>query len=110
MNDDVIAPGGTFLGIHGGFAVVLVRKGDKYGRGNCLTHGEDVPLVEFYDVAAAGKRGFTKAGQFVSRYYATTLRDTRGQGLCLDAGVPQWRIAAAPLADAIASVEMALNF
>lgn len=104
MSNDVTVPGGTFLGIYGGFAVVLVRKGDKYGRNNCLTHDKDEPMVEFYDADYAGKPGLWSLGQFVSRYYLKTLTAHPIAGLCLDGGVPKWSIAAAPLADALKAV------
>jgi hypothetical protein len=32
------------------FLVRLVEKGDPHGRNFCLTHNEDRPMVEFYDV------------------------------------------------------------
>jgi hypothetical protein len=71
------------------WAVRVVRKGKKYGLDNCLTHGEDVPLVEFYDC----RYEHTPLGQFVSRYYLTTLLQRYPlQGLCLDGGIPAWNI------------------
>jgi hypothetical protein len=75
----------------GNYNVRIVRKGDRYGRNDCLTHdgNGDHALVEFYldshhDIH--GPRGF-----FVSRYYIGTLlnrpgfygRDHIGAGLCL---------------------------
>jgi hypothetical protein len=73
------------------FLVRLVRKGGKYGREDRLTHDESDPLVEFFDIRPA-KDG-SERRQFVSRYYASTLRrdDTSG-GLCLDTGSPSWAI------------------
>lgn len=109
MSNDVTVPGGTFLGIYGGFAVVLVREGDKYGRDNCLTHDGE-PMVEFYDVRSAGKRGFTKLGQFVSRYYLKTLTERPVGGINLDGGVPEWTIAADPVAAALSAAKLALTF
>lgn len=58
-----------------GFTVRLVEQGDAYGRDNCLTHGEPDPLVEFW-----------KGDYFVSRYYASTLLEFGGEGICLDGG------------------------
>jgi hypothetical protein len=101
-------PGGTFLGSFGGFSVVLVRKGDKYGRDNCVTHTEDEPLVEFYDASVTGK-GFSTVGQFVARYYRRTLGQPTGQGLCLDGGVPEWQIAGVDLDAALTAVGVALG-
>ena len=52
--------------------------GDKYGREDCLTYDADEPVVEFYDAdhphtidAPSG----TVLGQFVSRYYISTICD-----------------------------------
>ncbi len=71
------------------FTVRLVRKGDSYGLNNCLTHNEDTILVEVYDAEYA----FTEFGQFVSRYYITTLLEGgRGHGINLYGGEPKWSI------------------
>ena len=74
--------------------VRIVRKGDRYGLNDCLTHGETRPLVEFYDGRFTDK--FGERGQFISRYYASTLLDDcvrLGQrGLILDGGVAEWKI------------------
>jgi|TARA_R110000744_G_scaffold342135_1_gene447286 hypothetical protein len=51
--------------------VKIVFKEDAYGLDNCLTHNEDEPLVEFYDLAH--KETFGDKGQFVSRYYLSTI-------------------------------------
>jgi hypothetical protein len=75
------------------FRMRLVGKGDAYGRDNCLVHKGDDPLVEFYDVAHMHdvSPGGAPLGQFVSRYYASTLRESRSvSGLCLDGGVRDW--------------------
>lgn len=76
------------------FHTRFVDKGDKYGRDRCLTHDKDEPLIEFYD--ARFVKGFESLGQFVSRYYLTTLLsreygDAR-TGLCLYGGVADWYI------------------
>lgn len=72
------------------FLVRVVRKGEKWGLNDCLTHEEDDPLIEFYDQTNAGKKGFGERGQFVSNYYARTLasdaKSLRERGLCLDGG------------------------
>lgn len=79
------------------FVVRVVRVGDKYGRDNCLTYGEgehdraDDVLVEFYDA----RYPHTEFGQFVSRYYLSTLLEDGVHcefGLCLDGGEPDWSI------------------
>lgn len=98
--------GGTFVATVGPFNVTLVRKGDRYGRENCLTHAHDEPMVEFYD-AGLIKPGFT-AGQFISRYYLSTLRKHTG-GLALDLGIPQWSLTAAQFEAARVAVERAIN-
>ena len=76
------------------FNVRVVNKGDKYGRDFVLTHEEDKPLVEFYD----SRYPHTEFGQFVSRYYVSTLlgEDKYGRaegGLCLDGGnANEWTV------------------
>ena len=78
------------------FNVRVVNKGDKYGRDFCLTHDEDKPLVEFYD----SRYPHTEFGQFVSRYYVSTIlgEDKWGRaegGLCLDGGnADSWTVSA----------------
>lgn len=78
------------------FNVRIVRAGDRYGRDFCLTHDkEDEPLVEFYDT----RYPHTEYGQFVSRYYVSTILGTdrygSGEGgLMLDGGVPSWTVSA----------------
>lgn len=72
------------------FNVVRVQKGDRYGRNGVLVHEEDDPLIEFYDA----RHAHAEHGQFVSRYYETTLleRAIAGGGLLLDGGVPEWQV------------------
>jgi len=61
-----------------------IRRGDRYGLNDCLTHKEPEPIIEFY-VEADNKPWF------VSRYYRSTLigetwsnrKDRRRSGLCL---------------------------
>jgi len=67
------------------FKVVVINKGDNYGRNNVLTHDKDDQLVEFYD---------TKHDQFVSRYYKSTLLERDYAGLILQGDVPEWRVSA----------------
>jgi hypothetical protein len=80
------------------FTVRLLATGDAYGRTNALT--ADKPLVEFYDTSV---QGFGPRGQFVSRYYVTSILGTDGYGsgtggLDLDGGVPEWDVDAAAMA------------
>lgn len=67
------------------FNVVVVNKGDHYGRNNVLTHDKDDQLVEFWD---------TKSDQFVSRYYKSTLLERDYAGLILQGDVPEWTVSA----------------
>ena len=94
--------------VHGKqFAVLLVRQGDGYGVGRCLVHDKADPLVEFYDTTYAGRPGFDRFGQFVSRYSLSVLifpsswmRDSDGApnlrgnsgGLLLHGGEPKWTV------------------
>jgi hypothetical protein len=65
----------------------VVEPGDRYGLNMCLTNNEDEPYVEFYDT----RYGHTDFGQFVSRYYVSTIMEHKGD-LCLDGGVPEWAV------------------
>jgi hypothetical protein len=71
------------------FNVRIVRTGDAYGLDNCLTNN-DGPMVEFYD----RKYMHTPRGQFVSRYFVSTLLERPAVGLSLDGGVPAWTVSA----------------
>ena len=54
--------------------VCLIKRGEKYGLNNCVTHNETEPLIEFYDPR-----------HFVRRYYLSTILEIEpGQGLCLE--------------------------
>ena len=70
------------------FNVRIVRLGDRYGRDDRFAHEEDQPLVEFYDDRYHSQPG--DRGQFVSRYYVSTLLEYTGQGLNLYVGEPAW--------------------
>lgn len=75
-----------------GFNVRIVSKGEAYGRDDCLTHDGDDALVEFYD-AKADPTKFGQRGQFVSRYFTTTLLSVVfPHGIQLEGGVPEWSI------------------
>lgn len=73
-------------------AARLVMPGDSYGATGSLTHDSDDPLVEFYDA----RYPHTPYGQFVSRYYLSTLADRKNDprsqnaGLDLDGGIGDW--------------------
>ena len=118
------------------WCVRMVFIGDQYGLNHCLTYGDrecdqdkyDDPLIEFYDMdsgAAAIMRNSgdkTEAylaeeyGQFVSRYYYSTLRkqdplgegdaltDWSKRGLNLDGGVDRWSVSSEFMVDAMAAI------
>lgn len=87
----------------------LVMPGGHYGRTGALTYepeeaakyGSGLPLVEFYDMSQDPVA--FPGGQFVSRYYMSTLLGTDNlkigspiremSALSLDGGVPSWTIA-----------------
>lgn len=76
------------------FSVRMVFQGQNYGNQMQLTHDGSEPLVEFYDASSVPNYGL---GQFVSRYYLSSLIDNRQpetHGLDLDGGVPDWKITA----------------
>lgn len=85
----------------------LVCQGDNYGLNHCLEHDEADPLVEFYDMDSGAAQKMRASddprtryegeeyGQFVSRYYLSTLNETswaNSSGLNLDGGVPRWGV------------------
>lgn len=82
------------------FHVRIVREGGRYGLDNCLTFPSGAferkqcdagdTLVEWYDATYANDPRFGPLGQFVSRYFASTLRSAAARGICLDGGVAAW--------------------
>ena len=81
----------------GKWNVRVINTGDKYGRAMNLINDKD-PMVEFYDV----RYPHTPFGQFVSRYYITTiLNANHSNGLCLDGGVPAWQVSADDMAQVV---------
>lgn len=70
------------------FRAKIVMLGDKYGLNDSLIHDGQDPLIEFYD----RRHKFTTDGQFVSRYYASTLIESANKGITLDTGSPDWFI------------------
>jgi hypothetical protein len=71
------------------FNIRIVNMGDRYGLDDCLTNTKG-PMIEFYD----SRYAHTPRGQFVSRYYLSTLLEREPAGLCLDGGVPAWTVSA----------------
>lgn len=78
------------------FLARVVFKGDGYGAWDegqwALHHKKEEPLIEFFDT----RYQFTPYGQFVSRYYVSTLLENddsrRTPGLNLYGGEPDWSI------------------
>lgn len=69
-----------------------VDAGDRYGHNDCLIH-QDEAMIEFYDCDNRGSFGQDHLGQFVSRYYITTLRERNPlSGLWLHGGEPLWAL------------------
>jgi hypothetical protein len=82
------------------FVVRIVESGDKYGHNDSLVYDDrrrtrGDALVEFYDA----RYNHTKYGQFVSRYYRSTLLRQRGRGLFLNEAAEAWQIDAETMAD-----------
>ena len=73
------------------FNVRIVFRGEGYGLNDVIIHDSETPLVEFYDNRHAK---FKPRGQFVSRYYASTLLERKNGALALDLGIPEWTVSA----------------
>jgi len=122
------------------WCVRIVSIGDQYGLKHCLTYGDaeydkdkhDDPMIEFYDMdsgvsdilrnsddkteAYLGK----KYGQFVSRYYWSSLNfderfgeqktvtDWSQRGLCLHGGVDGWSVSSEFMVKAMAAINAEL--
>ena len=86
------------------FNVRIVRKGDRYGLNGCSVHNETEALVEVYDA----EYPHTEFGQFVSRYYISTLINgkSRNTGINLEGSAPKWRIDAHNWSKVIAWLEV----
>ena len=123
------------------WCVRIVFIGDQYGLKHCLTYGEteydkdkhDDPMIEFYDrdsgVAEILRNSDDKTeaylgkeyGQFVSRYYYSTLkmRDPLGKGsaladwsergLNLHGGVSRWSVSSEFMVKAMAAINAELE-
>lgn len=76
-----------------GFNVRIVSQGDGYGKDDCLILANwEESLVEFYDAKQDAAK-FGPRGQFVSRYFLTTILGAEGKhGLQLDGDIPEWSI------------------
>jgi len=90
------------------FNVVAILQGERYGRNDCLTHDSPDPMVEFYD-ATYMDEDFDPQGQFVSRYYMSTLMGIGdfsrprqpGVGLGLSGGNDEWVVTHDNVTDAL---------
>ena len=77
------------------WTIRIIDKGDKYGLDDCLTHDKEEPTVEFYDADnphTIDEPSGTVLGQFVSRYYISTIADGGSGGLNLMGYEPKWSI------------------
>lgn len=84
------------------WAVRLIEQGDHYGRNDVLVHDKAEPVVEFFDMHH--KEKFGPMGQFVSRYYLSTLQESLSlddRGLNLDGGSPNWYLSRPALVEAV---------
>lgn len=72
------------------FNVRVVLPGDRYGKDDALVNDGD-PLVEFYDATQCTDK-FGLRGQFISRYYLSTITAPGVHGMCLHGDVPAWRV------------------
>lgn len=92
------------------FGIKVIQTGDHYGRNDCLIHDKPIPMVEFYDARYAGKPGFDPEGQFVSRYYLSTLMACDpATGINLCCYEPDWQVNAENLRQAIQSAQACLE-
>ncbi len=95
--------------IFGYFNVRILRKGEKYGLEDGLTHKERKPLVEFYDYRHRNDKEW-KRGQFVSRYYAETLLEHDVNfGLSLDGDIPGCTVSAESMREILAWLRQKLR-
>lgn len=99
----------------------LVFKGDSYGLNHCLEHEEADPLVEFYDMDSRAAEMMRQSdnpakryegeeyGQFVSRYYLSTLKYRKSCGLNLDGGIDRWSVSGGCMADIMATLSLEMS-
>lgn len=86
-----------------GFNVRLVKQGDRFGLDDKLVHDKPDPMLEFYDATYQGDPRFGERGQFVARYYLSTLNDRLwGGALALNESVPVWVVSAFNVEHALA--------
>lgn len=111
----------------GKWRVHLIMPGESYGCTNSAVYdmeeaekyGNGLPMVEFYDTSQDPKK--FPGGQFVSRYYASTMlgidgygRDVRvtaeqGRAFSLQGDIPSWTVSPEELSKVGAWLEMTCN-
>lgn len=79
------------------FNVRLINQGEGYGIDNKVIHKYKEPLVEFYDT----RYNHTILGQFVSRYYISSILEHGENGLSLDMSVDDWFVDDVAMEDVI---------
>lgn len=84
------------------FVVKRVDVGEFYGPARRSRINCPAPLIEFWDATYSNQGPI---GQFVSRYYVSTLVEHAPElirlGLSLQGGVHEWRVSAANMATVI---------
>lgn len=82
----------------------IVFEGGAYGLDDILVHDRTDPLIEFYDARWTDGGFNPERGQFVSRYFLSTLMENSYggpfgsddyPGIDLDGGVSDWKLDAA---------------
>jgi hypothetical protein len=77
------------------WSICIIKAGDSYGLNGCMVYDGYDPLIEFYDRRPLDRPNpnFEEPGQFVSRYYASTILEHSSEfGLNLDMGIADWSI------------------
>jgi len=121
------------------WCVRAVMPGGLYGLNHCLTYDENKtdPLIEFYDMDSMAAKQMRQSdnktesylaeeyGQFVSRYYLSTLLKDRNidavnldnggkmigecPGINLDGGVDRWEVSGQFVNEALSELINAIN-
>lgn len=110
------------------WCVRAVMPGGLYGLNHCLTYDENKtdPLIEFYDMDSMAAKHMRQSdnktesylaeeyGQFVSRYYLSTLLKDRtigGEcpGINLDGGIDRWTVSGQFVREALFELTNAMN-
>lgn len=87
----VQTPTSTFIN------VMLIRKGETYGRDHSLTHGSDDPLIQFFDGSERDTSGI-QGGDFVAERTLSDLEThASADSLSLADGNPNYDLSAGNL-------------